>query len=77
MKTNRDIWADAGVTVLDQDELMSVRGGFPLFWVGVAAGLLAGAILDVWNSWDEFKEGLEKGWNWCGEEYALCGTEGG
>ncbi len=68
MKTNMDIWAGTGVAALDQDELLSVRGGIPLFWLGLATGLLSGVILEVWDSWDEFKRGFREGYEWWGIE---------
>ena len=68
MRTNMDIWADAGVVALDQDELLTVRGGLPQFIVAVGAGLIVGLVLEVWDSWDEFKEGFRKGYEWWGIE---------
>ena len=68
MRTNMDIWADAGVVALDQDELLTVRGGLPQFIVAVGAGLIVGLVLEVWDSWDEFKEGFRMGYEWWGIE---------
>lgn len=68
MKTNMDIWADAGVVALDRDELQSLQGGMPQLLVAIAASLIVGLTLQVWNSWDEFKEGFREGYEWWGIE---------
>ena len=54
--------AGTGVIALGQDELLIIRGGWGLWGIPIISSMIGGAILMVLNGWEDFTEGLARGW---------------